>query len=288
MRYFIIFLLLYSFIPRIGAQDAPVNVMTFNIRFANPGDGGHDWNHRRPLVKSMIQFHEADLIGFQEAMRIQIDDMLTDMPEYHWFGVCRNEGSANPIPDGEFSPIFYRKDRFEKLDGNTFWLSLTPDVPGSINWDAAITRIVTWLKLKDKKTGNIFYHFNTHFDHLGVQARAESSKLIMQKIKEIAGNETVVLTGDFNCSDKEEPYAIITNPADPHHLFDAKLISQVPHHGPDASFAGNFRIDGLIDHRIDFIFVSNKVSVIRHAILSDNWNGNLASDHLPVIATLTF
>jgi endonuclease/exonuclease/phosphatase family metal-dependent hydrolase len=165
---------------------------------------------------------------------------------------------------------------------------LTPEVPGSKNWDAAITRIVSWLKLKDKQTGNIFYHFNTHFDHIGVQARAESAKLIMKKIKEIAGNAPVILTGDFNCSDKEEPYAIIVNPEVPQHLFDAKHISQVPHHGPDASFAGNFRIDGLTDHRIDFIFVSGKVNVIRHAVLSDNWHGNLASDHLPVMATLRF
>ena len=270
----------------IFSQDLSLNVMSFNIRFANPGDGEHDWNHRRPLVKSVIQFHEADLIGVQEALRSQLEDMKKDMPEYEWFGVCRNDGSANPNPDGEFSAILYRKDRFEKLDGNTFWLSLTPDIPGSKDWDANITRIVTWAKFRDRTNNKIFYHFNTHFDHIGVQARAESAKLIREKINSIAGNEIVILTGDFNCSDQETPYQIITDPKARPQLSDALYKSKIPHHGPLASFAGNFRLDGLIDHRIDFIFISDHVIVNKHAILSDNWNGNLASDHLPVLAEI--
>jgi len=258
--------------------------MTFNIRFANKGDGEHDWDHRRPLVASIIRFHEVDLLGVQEALRSQLDDMVSDMPEYDWFGVCRTDGSTQPRPDGEFSAILYRKDRFEKLAGNTFWLSQTPEKIGSVGWDAALPRIVTWVKFKDRQTGKIFFHFNTHFDHIGEQARAESAKLILRKIKEIVGDGEVILTGDFNCGETEPPYKNITDTSASFHMTDAMTISRIPHHGPMATFAGTFQISGLIDHRIDFIFVRGNVEVLRHAVISDNWNGNLASDHLPVMA----
>ena len=286
MRNLLLFLLAFQFFGFITAQTLSLQVMTFNIRFANKGDGVHDWDHRRPLAASIIRFHQVDLLGVQEAHRSQLDDMVENMPEYDWFDVCRTDGSAHPNPDGEFSAILYRKDRFEKLDGNTFWLSQTPDKVGSTGWDAALPRIVTWTKFRDKQSGIIFYHFNTHFDHKGEQARAESAKLILKKIKEIAGDSKVVLTGDFNCGETEAPYKNITDTTVPFQLIDAMTISKIPHHGPRATFAGTFQISGLIDHRIDFIFVSKSIEVLRHAILSDNWNGDLASDHLPVIAEI--
>lgn len=286
MLRFLPFFLSIIYNINVIAQSTSLQVMTFNIRYANNGDGVHDWDHRRPLAVSIIRFHKVDLLGVQEALRSQLDDMIKDMPEYDWFGVCRTDGSIDPHPDGEFSAILYRKDRFERLDGNTFWLSQTPEIVGSVGWDAAYPRVVTWAKFRDKQNGSIFYHFNTHFDHLGEQARAESAKLILKKIKEIAGSDAVVLTGDFNCGEKEAPYQVITAPASSFHLIDAKTISRLPHHGPDASFASTFQISGLIDHRIDFIFVRERVVVYRHAILSDNWNGDLASDHLPVLAEI--
>jgi endonuclease/exonuclease/phosphatase family metal-dependent hydrolase len=286
MRNLLLFLLAFQVFGFITAQTPSLQVMTFNIRFANKGDGAHDWDHRRPLAASIIRFHQVDLLGVQEAHRSQLDDMVADMPEYDWFGVCRTDGSAHPNPDGEFSAILYRKDRFEKLDGNTFWLSQTPDKVGSTGWDAALPRIVTWAKFRDKQSGFIFYHFNTHFDHIGVQARAESAKLILKKIKEIAGDAKVVLTGDFNCGETEASYKNITDTTAPFQLIDAMTISKIPHHGPMATFAGTFQISGLIDHRIDFIFVTKSIEVLRHAVLSDNWNGDLASDHLPVIAEI--
>jgi endonuclease/exonuclease/phosphatase family metal-dependent hydrolase len=132
--------------------------------------------------------------------------MVKDMPEYSWFGVCRTDGSTNPVPDGEFSAILYRKDRFELLDGNTFWLSETPEEKGSVGWDAALPRIVTWVKFKDKQTGKVFFHFNTHFDHIGVVARNESAKLLKQRAHSIAGDTPVIITGDFNCGENEQPY----------------------------------------------------------------------------------
>ena len=258
--------------------------MSYNIRYPNPGDGDNYWDLRRPLVASVIRFHEADLIGVQEAHRRQLDEITADIPGFGWFGVCRVDGSDHPQPDNEFSAIIYRLDRFERLDGNTFWLSETPEMV-SQGWDAAFPRIVTWAKFKDKQTGKIFFYFNTHFDHMGVTARHESAKLILIKIREIAGQDPVILTGDFNCSDTDTPYQVITTNPD-YTLSDAMVDSKTKHHGPATTFAGNFRISGLIDHRIDFIFINKHIEVLRHAILTDNWNGVLASDHLPVLAEI--
>ena len=268
----------------VNAQDSTLNVMSFNIRYPNPGDGIHYWDNRRPMVTSIIRYHEVDLLGVQEAHLRQLNEIVTGIPELEWFGVCRTDGSINPDPDNEFSAIIYRKDRFDRLDGNTFWLSETPDVIASTGWDAALPRIVTWAKFKDRETGKIFFHFNTHFDHMGIQARNESAKLLQEKINTIAGDVPVIITGDFNCSDTDPPYLTLTNKESAYQLTDALRISQCLHHGPMSTFAGNFEASGLIDHRIDFIFVRNNVRVLKHAILSDSWNGNLASDHLPVIA----
>ena len=267
----------------LSAQDSSIHVMTFNIRLPHKGDGIHYWDNRRHLVASMIKFHEADLIGVQEAHRRQLDEMVSDMPEYAWFGVCRTDGTINPDPDNEFSAILYRKDRFQRLDGNTFWLSGTPEKVGSVGWNAALPRIVTWAKFWDLKGEKEFFHFNTHFDHIGDTARYESAKLLLRQIKLIAGDDPVLITGDFNCSDADLPYVTITSGSG---FKDGMTISKLPHHGPLATFAGNFQVSGLNDHRIDFIFVNTNVEVQKHAVLSDSWNGNFASDHLPVFAEI--
>ena len=286
LHFFTAFILALFISNVVAAQGNSLNVMTFNLRYPNPDDGAFYWDIRRPHVESIIQFHQIDLLGVEEAHRRQLDEMVSDMPEYEWFGVCRTDGSTHPNPDGEFSAILYRKDRFERLDGNTFWLSPTPDVPGSKGWDAALPRIVTWAKFKDKTTGKIFFHFNTHFDHMGELARLESAKLILQKVKQIAGEMPVVVTGDFNSYEIDPPYLTLTDKTSSYSLTDAITVSKIPHHGPMATFAGNFQISGMIDHRIDYIFIRNQVEVFRHAILSDSWNGNLASDHLPVLAEI--
>ena len=265
----------------ISAQDSSINVMSFNIRLPHTGDGIHFWDHRRPHAVSIIRYHEIDLMGLQEAFRRQLDELISDLPEYDWFGVCRTDGTNHPSPDNEFSAILYRKNRFERLDGNTFWLSQTPDKTGSVGWDAALPRIVTWAKFSDRQTGKIFFHFNTHFDHIGDTARHESAKLLVNQIERIAGNAPVIITGDFNCGETDLPYLTITSDST---FRDAINSSKTPHHGPAATFASNFQITGLIDHRIDFIFANKQIEVLRHAILSDSWKGNLASDHLPVVA----
>lgn len=265
------------------AQSDDLRVMTFNIRFANTNDGYNFWDNRKDIVKSVIQYHEADVVGLQEAMRSQLDDLSNMLPGYVWFGVCRTDGFTTPDPDNEFSAILYNEQRLERLDGATFWLSETPDVAGSQSWDAALPRIVTWAKFRDKRSDEEFFHFNTHFDHVGVTARAESAKLILARIEQIAGDAPVVLTGDFNCEPTDMPYRVLTEKADANSLQDALFVSKMPHHGPLSTWSG-FSFPGVPGRRIDYIFVNENVAVLKHAILSESWSGRFPSDHLPVVS----
>ena len=284
MKSWLLFLLLAFTFDHSVAQHGSFRVMSFNIRLPLESDGLNYWNLRRPIVVSTFRYHDPDIIGVQEAFRRQLDEMTADMPEYTWFGVCRTDGSVLPIPDSEFSAILYRKDRFERIDGNTFWLSETPEVIGTKGWDAALPRIVTWAKLKDLQTGKIFFYFNTHFDHRGEQAREESAKLLLRKMAEIAGDNQVILSGDFNSTDTTKPYQLLTDKQSTYSMTDAMYASKSPHHGPMGSFSSTFSLPGVGDYRIDFIFIRNKITVLKHAILSDSWDGRLPSDHLPVLA----
>lgn len=262
-----------------GAADDPesLRVMTFNIRYDNPDDGPDAWPHRVDMVASMIRFHGADVAGLQEALKHQIDELQERLPDYGWLGVGRADGEEA----GEFSPLFYREDRFEVLRDDTFWLSETPEVPGSRSWDAAIERIATWAEMRDRKTGDRFLVINTHFDHRGEEARTRSAELILERAGRIAGDLPLILVGDFNAVETTEPYRILSE-----QLEDGFYATEEPHHGPTSTWNGFESVEP--ERRIDYIFVNSRVRVIKHAILSDTWNGRFPSDHLPVLAELTF
>ena len=274
-------------VARIGTEAAApelstrpfLRVMSFNVRYNTPSDSANAWPYRKDLAASMIRFHHADLAGLQEALKGQIDDLVERLPGYGWFGVGRDDGQEQ----GEFSAIFYRRDRFEPLEGSTFWLSEKPDSVGSKGWDAAITRIVTWGKLRDRSTGKVFFHFNTHFDHRGVQAREESASLLLTKTKEIAGTTPVFVTGDFNSRESSEPYRILTESAGRESLQDARYLSVHGHHGPTGTMS-SFKVAGTPGRKIDHIFVKNGVRVLQHGVLSETYDGRFPSDHLPVLA----
>ncbi|HET6569399.1 MAG TPA: endonuclease/exonuclease/phosphatase family protein, partial [Rhodothermales bacterium] len=152
-------------LAQAGDAPPPLRVMSFNLRYNNPDDGLNAWPHRKETVAGMIRFHEADVVGVQEAQIAMLHDLDSLLTGYDWFGLPRASGDAHD----EYSAILYRPERLELLDHDTFWLSETPDVR-SKGWDAALPRIVTWGKFRDKATGKVFFHFNTHFDHRGEQA----------------------------------------------------------------------------------------------------------------------
>jgi len=266
----------------MAQKSSDIRIMTCNIRYENPWDtGAISWANRKTFILSTIQYHKADIIGMQEVLHSQLLFFDSAMRDFSHVGVGREDGKEK----GEYAPIFYDHNRFELLKDSVFWLSPTPDNV-SKGWDAALERICTWAKLKDKRNGKVFFVFNTHFDHLGVQAREESAKLILRQIARIAGNAPVLLTGDFNTAEETKPIGILTGKLkepDPH-LYDAMHLSALPHHGSIKTFCG-FRVkDGVIGERIDYIFVSVKISVLKHATLTDFTGDHFPSDHFPVIS----
>lgn len=260
-----------------AAQDA-LRAMSFNIRLNIASDGEHAWPHRAERAASVIRFHEPDVVGLQEAMFDQLEDLSESLPEYEWVGKGRDDGKSG----GEFSAIMYRPDRLELEKTETFWLSETPDVPGSKSWDAAITRVVTWALFERKSDGQRFYHFNTHFDHIGEEARRQSARMIIQAIENREEDLPVVVTGDFNAQPDSDPYAVIVES-----LVDAREISASAPHGPGGTFGG-FVASRNPSHRIDYVFVTPGVEVIRFATLAEHWDGVHASDHYPVMADVVF
>jgi len=257
-----------------------LDVMSFNIRLNLKSDGENAWPNRKALAVSMIRFYDPDIFGVQEALKGQVNDLTSDLNEYDWLGVGRDDGHEA----GEYMAIFYKPSRFKLLKHDTFWLSETPEIPG-LGWDAAYIRVVTWAQFEDLNTGKLFYHFNTHFDNRGELARQESAKLLLTRIREIVGDIPFLVTGDFNCNPDSEPYDILTATE---LLRDAKTISRTPHHGPSRTFNG-FDLETLktAEQPIDFIFVSESVEVLKHATLSDTIDGYFPSDHMPVIAEIS-
>ncbi|MBN1293719.1 MAG: endonuclease/exonuclease/phosphatase family protein [Candidatus Latescibacteria bacterium] len=256
--------------------------MTFNIRYNNPDDGENAWPNRKDFVSDVIRYHRADLVGIQEALSGQVDDLKKRLPEFSWFGVGRDDGKSA----GEFMAIFYLKDRLELLDSSTFWLSETPNKPG-MGWDAACNRVVTWGKFRDKDTGKVFFHFNTHFDHMGKTARRESAYLLISQVTEIAGDTPAVITGDFNAQPSSEPYKIITSSGNKSDiLIDSITVSRYPHYGPSGTWTGFENTGKIGDAPIDYIFVKNSVDVLLHETISDSIAGRFPSDHMPVLVEI--
>ena len=270
------------YILQAAAQDE-LNVMTFNIRYDNAGDSLNAWEYRKDKAASQILFHKVHLLGVQEALYNQLEDLKARLKSFKSVGVGRADGKEK----GEFSAIFYDTVRLRLLQTETFWLAEQTNVAGKKGWDAAIERIVIWAKFTDRKTNKTFYHFNIHFDHIGKIARQESAKLLLQKVKEIGGNAYCIVTGDFNAMPGDEPMQVITNKMNADHLIDTKEISDEPHYGPAGTFNA-FKSKEQSDQPIDYIFIKNKMQVLQHATLSQTWEGRFSSDHFPVYAVLRF
>ena len=284
MKSFVLFLTISFGIIILGCSpsteaDLDLKVMTFNVRINLVSDGDNAWPNRKEMAASMIRFYEPDIFGVQEALEGQVNDLSVRLPEYAWIGVGRDDGKQA----GEYMAIFYSKSRFKLLQEDTFWLNEHPQSTG-LGWDAAYIRVVTWAQFQDLQTGATFFHFNTHFDNRGELARMESAMLLLSRIQAIAGSSPVIVTGDFNTPPDSEPYRILTGSD---LLSDAKVKSQSPHHGPSRTF-NKFNLETLktTEAPIDYIFVSDKIDVLKHGTLSDTIDGFFPSDHMPVIANL--
>lgn len=267
--FFVMILLTIS--QTIQAQTA--NVITYNIRYANEGDGVNAWSKRKIQVTDLLRFHEADIIGLQEALYEQVTDISLQLPGFDQIGVGREDGKAR----GEYSPIFYNSRKYQLKDHGWFWLSETPNVP-SMGWDAACKRICTYALLEDYDKRKSVWVFNTHFDHVGDEARINSAQLILEKIDSLnTRNNPVILMGDFNLTPESAPIARLET-----QLADSKKVSAQAPYGPEGTYNG-FNFNSELKNRIDYIFIKGKIEVMKYGVLTDSYEQRYPSDHLPVL-----
>jgi endonuclease/exonuclease/phosphatase family metal-dependent hydrolase len=250
--------------------------MSFNIRFDNPQDGANAWPLRRDMVARTLLFHKVDIVGLQEVLQHQLTELETQLPGYTWFGVGRDDGATK----GEYAPIGYRTDRFKLIKSGTFWLSETPDTTGSRGWDAALPRIVTWAHFSEIRSSRAFFFFNTHFDHMGEQARRNSALLLTSRVREYANSLPCILTGDFNSTRQDSAYLALIQPSAGWQ--DSEFLSESGHYGGTQSFNA---FQDLLQpgYLIDFIFVKGIARVTQHGLIAERWDGRFVSDHYPVL-----
>lgn len=262
----------------VSAQNS-VSIMSYNIKLDYPKVGENSWTSRKPSFIGLLNFYEPDVLGVQEAMPNQMKDMDSLLVQYDFVGVGRDDGKN----EGEYSAIFYYKDKFKIVESGTFWLSQTPEKV-SMGWDAACNRVCTYALFENIKSKKRFWVFNTHFDHVGVVARANSTQLILKKIQDITSNKLpVILMGDFNLEPETDNIQLIKST-----LEDSKEISVSMPFGPLGTF-NNFEFDKPVTRRIDYIFVSkDTIKVNKYAVLSDNKDLKYPSDHLPVFVEIQF
>lgn len=256
-----------------GEKKVKVRWATFNIRLDTPVDSLNRWGYRMERAAQFIKDAQLDVVGTQEVLHSQFEDLKRMLPEFEGVGVARDDGKTK----GEYSSVFYRKDVFDALDSGTFWLSEYPDSVGLKGWDAACVRVATWAKLQHKETGKIVMAVNTHFDHVGVEARKQSALLIIRKIKEIVGDRAAVLTGDFNVTDQSDAYQTITT--NEFVLKDAHKIAEMVS-GVNYTFHNFTRQPLEKRSKIDFIFVTPHIRVLSSDIPQEV-EGALLSDHNP-------
>ncbi len=300
----ILFLFLVLVAITYGTKAEELTVASFNIRYNNSSDAdqGNGWKQRCPVICDLIRFNDFEVFGAQEVLHDQLLDLLAGLPAYDYVGVGRDDGKTK----GEYAPIFYQKDKFTALESGHFWLSDITDRPNK-GWDAALPRICTWAKLKDLETGFEFFFFNLHMDHVGVEARKNSAKLVLKKITDMCGDQPVILAGDFNVDQHSANYAVLEGSD---LLNDAYEVAGV-RYALNGTF-NNFKPDMKTDSRIDHVFVSPFFTVERYGVLTDTYrteikdsqseqSGNFPrevsltkyvartpSDHFPVKVVLSF
>ncbi len=278
---FIVSLLIVSGCGGRSDRDA-VKVMTFNIRYNNPQDSMNAWPNRASLVTRFIKEEKPDLLGMQEVLLAQYEYLDSVLTGYVSVGVGRTDGAKA----GEMNPVFFKKERFDITRTKTFWLSETPEVPGSMSWGSSLPRIVTWMELVDKITHQHLFYFNTHFAHDSDSARVMSSKLLLAKVDSISSGFPFIISGDFNMLPTSRGYKILTGPAESIPLFrDSFDISERNPSGPMYTFNGFTDKQGT--GRIDYLFVREGMKVLEHRTLINKEHKIYISDHWPVEAVIS-
>jgi endonuclease/exonuclease/phosphatase family metal-dependent hydrolase len=271
---------------------ADLAVMSFNIRYAAANDGENNWGKRKDLACDVLRRHKPDLVGLQEALRSQIDDLRAALPQYSEIGVAREDGKTK----GEYSAILYRQDRFTVDDSGTFWLSDTPETSGSITWGNACTRVCTWARLLPKPSGKPFYMVNTHLDHISQLSREKGIALIMARLSSRKHPDPVVLTGDFNAGENnavvrylkgEQRLEVVNNGASQNPLPLVDTFRLLHQDASDVGTAHGFK-GSRAGNKIDYIFVAPGTEVLQAEILRDNQDNRYPSDHFPVTAAIRF
>ncbi len=265
----------------LAFAQTEIKVMSYNIRLDVKSDGENWWENRKDKVAGLMKYYAADFIGGQEVQHHQLVYLKEQLSGYDHIGVGRDDGKEK----GEYSCIFYNKEKFKPVKQGTFWLSQTPDSV-SMGWDAVCNRVCTWGLFSSLKGKKKVWVFNTHFDHMGKQARVESAKLILKKMKELtAGNDhPVVFMGDLNSRPEDEPVSILTAELD-----NARRISAETPYGSADTWNG-FKFNQRPDGCIDYIFTGRNagIKVKKFATITDSYSMKYPSDHFPVLAHILF
>lgn len=256
-----------------------LRVMTFNLRFASE-QPPHAWPERRPVMRHVIERAAPDVIGTQEGLYAQLRDLAADLPAYDWIGLGREGGSR-----GEFTAVFFRRDKFEPLAFDHFWLSDTPETIGSMTWGNRYRRMATWVRLRERASGRVFEFWNTHLDHEIEAAREKAAALIAERIARVDAHVPLLLVGDFNClAGASGPYTVLTQKAG---LVDTWLAA-AQRTGDGLNTFHGYQPPQHAGERIDWILARAPQAVTEAAILDYAENGRTPSDHFPVTATVRF
>ncbi len=258
------------------AKPLELTVMSFNIRYGLADDGDNHWNKRRDIVVDTIRAYDPDVVGLQECLLFQAEYLEEQLKGYRWLGIGRERGGG-----GEMTAILYKQRELAPIATDNFWLSDTPEVPGSQSWDSSLPRIATYAKFFHADSGTSFHFFNTHFDHRGKQAREESARLLAQRAKALPADDMVLITGDFNAyAEDSEPYTALTGAE----LFDS-WTSADERKGPAITWSA-FKApeDDAPKRRIDWILFRGPLHCVSAETVLYNQDGRYPSDHYPVVA----
>ncbi len=256
-----------------------LTLMTINLRYGTANDDEHVWENRRPIMMEMLRKYSPDIFGVQEGLRFQLDEIIEALPGYACFGEGR-EG----LDKSEHVAIFYNVHRVYCLEGHTFWLSETPEVPGSISWESSLSRLASWGRFQVKSTGVPFYFYNTHFDHRSEQARRESAQLVWSRVQD--KKDITFLTGDFNCAEQSFAWQYLTGKTDVDggtgNFLDVWHVAE-EQKNPVSTVHG-YRGPQEANHRIDWILMRPALRVMKAETVIYQKNDLYASDHFAVYA----